>query len=128
MDTKPLPQSDYSQHLPYLRLTAEQIIKDFGFFGHQITFSGNAESAYQELYEQIIPLVRHLVEKDFAAFCSLLYRIDLGEELVRKLMHKSDDFCGEITHQILRRELQKVVLRSHFKSAHNSQDAPPSLE
>ena len=32
--------------------TAQQIMKDFGMFGIEITFSGNIENAYHELHEQ----------------------------------------------------------------------------
>lgn len=128
MGTEPLPQSDYSQHLPYLRLTAEQVIKDFGFFGHEITFSGNEKTAFEELYTQVLPLVRHLVDKDFSAFCNLLYRIDLAEATVRKMMRESEDFYADITQSILKRELQKVVLRAHFNRPSGGEPLAPALE
>ena len=33
--------------------TAEQIMKDFGMFGVEITFSGNTDQAYYELLHQL---------------------------------------------------------------------------
>ena len=128
MDSESVAQPDYSQHLPYLRLTAEQVIKDFGFFGHEITFSGNEKSAFEELYAQVLPLVKHLVDKDFGAFCNLLYRIDLGEAMVRKMMRESEDFYADITQSILERELQKVVLRAHFNRPSEGDPHAPALE
>ncbi len=123
-----LPQADYSQNLPYLRLTAEQVIKDFGFFGHEITFTGNEKTAFEELFSQVLPLVKHLVDKDFAAFCNLLYRIDLAEATVRKMMRESEDFYADITKSILKRALQKVVLRAHFNRPSEGEPLAPALE
>jgi hypothetical protein len=128
MGAKEVLLSDYSQHLPYLRLTAEQVIKDFGFFGHEIAFTGNEKTAFEELFSQVLPLVKQLVDKDFAAFCNLLYRIDLAESTVRKMMRESEDFYADITQSILKRALQKVVLRAHFNRPTEGEPLAPALE
>ena len=42
----------YRRDLEIIRLTAEQVIKDFQIFGFEIVFSGNEYTAYEELKTQ----------------------------------------------------------------------------
>ena len=58
-----LPQVNSNNVASYLdreeivKETAEQIMKDFGMFGVEITFSGNTSDAYNELHQQLISQV-----------------------------------------------------------------------
>lgn len=47
----------------------------------------------------------------------LLYRIDVPEKEVQKVLgiRDLDALCGELAELILKRELQKVLIRRHFK-------------
>jgi hypothetical protein len=47
----------------------------------------------------------------------LLYRIDVPEKEVEKVIaiRDLDTLCGELAELILKRELQKVLIRRHFK-------------
>jgi hypothetical protein len=48
----------------------------------------------------------------------ILYRIDLSDEQIKKAVNanSSEPFPEIITDLIIRRELQKVVIRNHYKS------------
>lgn len=45
----------YRHDLEIVRNTAAQVIKDFGLAGIEIAFSGNPQTAYQELLQQVTP-------------------------------------------------------------------------
>tara|TARA_B110000503_G_C7138886_1_gene410037 strand:- start:1446 stop:1817 length:372 start_codon:yes stop_codon:yes gene_type:complete len=100
---------------------ALQIQKDFQFYDEKIEFSGNQETAYDELFNQIKPVIFRMLELDSARFFSLLYAIDIEEKKVRTLLlgNEEADVATELTHLILERELLKVVTRQLFSQQSN---------
>jgi hypothetical protein len=106
----------YRHDLEIIRLTADQIIKDFGIFGYEIKFSGNELTAYEELKSQVAPLLFDLYHKKSSAFQSLLYRIDISEKNFKDLLENSakKDFASQLADAVIRREFQKVLTRKFF--------------
>jgi hypothetical protein len=98
--------------LEMIRLTAEQIKKDFAFFSLPVVFSGNRETAYAELSEQVLPHIRQLVENDYARFLSLMYRVDIPERQLA--VPAGAEKYQHFTNLVIKRCLQKVVLRKLY--------------
>src|ERR1700733_10905760 len=99
----------YRHDLEIIRLTAEQVIKDFQIFGFEIAFSGNEYTAYEELRNQLMPLLLELYKDSRSTFQSLLYRIDISEKQWAKFLQTaSDDFSEKLAALIIEREFQKV--------------------
>lgn len=107
----------YRNDLEIIRLTAAQIIKDFDVFGYEIKFSGNEFTAYDELKDQVAPLLLELFQKKSSSFQSLLYRIDITEKTFRSLLEDSgkNDFAERLADAVIQREFQKVLTRKFFK-------------
>lgn len=101
-----------------VRETAAQIMKDFALFGIQISFSGKIESAYDELLEQLVNQINTLLENDDKILLSVLYQVDISEKDLRKtkLDFPTYDQVEVIAHQIIARDLKKVLTRRYFKS------------
>jgi hypothetical protein len=110
--------SQYINRLDLIKDTANQIIKDFDMFGMEIKFSGNAYNAYEELFDQIEPHINKLISSNHQKFLGILYRIDLNDEQIKKAVNgnSSEPFSAIVTDLIIKRELQKVVIRHHYKS------------
>lgn len=72
----------------------------------------------------IIERVNELLEKDFAALVSLLYRIDVPEEKLRMLLNKNSgqDAAVIITELIIERQLQKIASRKKFRDETSETD------
>jgi hypothetical protein len=106
----------YRHDFEIIRLTAAQIIKDFEIFGHEIKFSGNEFTAYDELKNQIAPLLFDLYKNKSSAFQSLLYRIDISEKKFSRLLDhsSSENFSEQLAEAIIQREFQKVLTRKFF--------------
>lgn len=106
----------YRHDLAIVRETAAQVMKDFGVLGLEIRFSGDPFSAYEELKEQIAPVLFELFQNDRSRFQSLLYRIDLSESKFRKLLGANEhaNFSLNLADMILQREFQKVLTRRYF--------------
>lgn len=99
--------------------TAKQIIKDFGLFGIEITFSGDTLNAYQELHEQLVEQIGVLIQSNYQLLLSVLYQVDIRDkdlhDAARELPHYTE--MEIIAHQVIVRDLQKVLLRRHFKNS-----------
>jgi hypothetical protein len=108
--------AQYLNRLDLIKDTANQIIKDFDMFGMEIKFSGNQYNAYEELFDQIEPHINKLINNNQAKFMGILYRIDLSDEQIKKAVNEntSESFSEIITDLIIKRELQKVVIRKHY--------------
>src|SRR5210317_860843 len=100
-----------------VRQTAEQIMKDFGMCGVEITFSGNVDQAYQELHQQLVDQISFLIERNYDLLLSVLYQVDITDrEMARaqaELPHYSH--IEVMAHQVIARDLKKVLLRRYFK-------------
>lgn len=105
----------YQKRLDILQQTAQQIIKDFELVGIEITFSGRQETAYLELYQQIEPEIARLLQQN--KINQLLYRIDISELQINKAIRNSTSktLPSAITDLVIKRELQKVVIRNSYK-------------
>lgn len=110
--------SAYYNRTDLLEKVVVQLKKDFNWFSFEITFKGDKETPYQELYNQILPLIDEMLNDDFPKLTAILYRIDLDEDFLdRKLRENSHSDTDEvITDLILKRELQKVIIRELYSS------------
>ncbi len=108
----------YFNKLEYINATAQQIIKDFDLFGVELCFSGNPENAYNELLYQISPAIAHLIESDYKKLLNLLYRIDVNESKISSIVNDSTvgSLSEAIAELVIKRELQKVVIRRHYSA------------
>ena len=100
----------YLTDLLILDETVKQIQKDFAFFALPVVFSGNENSAYEELFNQIRPHIKRLMDEDYQKFLSLLYRVDINEKQLRT----NNEQTKHMTELIIKRCLQKVVFRKLY--------------
>jgi hypothetical protein len=101
-----------------VRDTAEQIMKDFGMFGVEISFSGDTSNAYFELHQQLIDQVSVLLERNYDLLLSVLYQVDITDREIAKAERELPEYnhIEVLAHQIIVRDLKKVLLRRYFKS------------
>lgn len=108
---------DFLNKEDIVRETVEQIIKDFENFGLEINFSGNLDNVYQELHGQVAAMIEVLSTGSSERLYSLLYRIDISDQ---SIIQAAQEFPGYnhvevIAHQIIFRDLQKVLTRRYFR-------------
>ena len=99
--------------------TVQQIMKDFGMFGLEITFSGTTDRAYEELLEQLSLQVQKLMGSNAELLMSVLYQVDISEREIMKAASEFPDYdqFEVIAHQIIFRDLKKVLFRRYFRSS-----------
>ncbi|MCB0400634.1 MAG: hypothetical protein KDD41_00980 [Flavobacteriales bacterium] len=102
-----------------IQKVVEQLQKDFNWFNLPVHFEGkDGLTPYQELFNEILPLVEELLNDNYPKLLSMLYRIDLEEDFLnRKLKEIPNADTDEIiTDLIIKRELQKVIIREIYSS------------
>ncbi len=97
--------------------TASQIMKDFGMFGIEITFSGDASNAYEELHKQLINQISTLIQMNYDKLLSVLYQVDITDHEIAQAQSDLPHYnhVELIAHQVIVRELKKVLWRRYFK-------------
>ena len=109
----------YYNRKDLLEKVVSQIQKDFDWFSFNIIFNNDLTiSPYQQLYEQILPLIDEMLNDDYPKLLAILYRIDIDENFLnRKLKETPNADTDEvITDLIIKRELQKVIIREIYSS------------
>lgn len=98
--------------------TAQQIMKDFGMFGVEITFSGDTEHAYNELLDQLVLQVEKLLSNNSELLMSVLYQVDISDREIAKTAKELPHYnqIEVIAHQIIFRDLKKVLFRRYYKN------------
>lgn len=120
MENLPLSKQDfdrYERSVTLLQEVVAQINKDFRLQGFDVEFSGEGESAYRELSDQLAPVIEYMLENQTDTFWNLIYGIDLNENKVKQILfgkEEVDNAIGQLTDLILKRELQKVVIRHYY--------------
>jgi hypothetical protein len=101
-----------------VRDTAGQIMKDFGMFGVEITFSGDVNNAYDELHRQLAEQITGLIHKNYDKLLSALYQVDITDREIYKAEQELPHYSHVeiIAHQVIVRDLKKVLLRRYFKA------------
>ena len=101
-----------------VRDTASQIMKDFGMFGVEITFSGDVNNAYDELHGQLAEQITGLIQTNYDKLLSVLYQVDITDREIYKAEQELPHYSHIeiIAHQVIVRDLKKVLLRRYFKA------------
>ena len=113
-----MKQSDithYRHDLEVIRMTAEQVKRDFSFHNIEISFSGNEQTAYAELKAQLTPLLKELFTKDRQRLMQLLYRVDVPERDWKKVLALDAEVQAEkLSGIILEREFMKALTKKLY--------------
>jgi len=103
----------YRKDEQIIRLTIEQIIKDFGSLLPELVLSGNNSTLFDELTTQISAALQQIGKSNRTGFQSLMYRVDIKERDFIKLSSGKKSF-DELAEKIIQREFQKVLTRKYF--------------
>lgn len=96
----------------YVRLI-EQLNKDFQLAN--VAGSFDLKASPVQLKKELFAILLNLINNQYDDYLNLLYRIDVPESELAKLMN--DDLTSsmeEITYLVLKREYQKVWFKQNF--------------
>jgi uncharacterized protein YwgA len=78
----------------------------------------------EELKQKLSLHINHLINHDFEKLVSLLYRVDVNENKMRRLLEqkRGEDAAGLIADLIIERQMQKIKSRRETKSNNDIPD------
>ena len=111
----------YFKDTDLLKEVVTQIQKDFEWYNIEIRFSGEKKTPYEELFEQIFPHIDKMIVEEYEKLLNIMYRIDLDEGKINRYLRQNPmaDTSEVITDLILKRELQKVVIRKIYSTRYS---------
>ena len=98
-----------------------QISKDLGMYGIELHFEENIKITYQILHIELVSKIENLFKNDSSRLFSILYRVDISEKDLALAGFELPDYNHTeiVAHQIIKRELKKVLLRKFYKNDEN---------
>lgn len=95
-----------------------QLNKDFENCGLSGEFSSNLIPDYNLIIEVLTSVVEKINKSSSGKLNELLYRVDISEAQIKKAFNLNPDVSlnAIIAGLIIKRELQKIVIKEHFKS------------
>lgn len=93
-----------------------QLRKDFETSGLDADFVDTLPSAFELLKEVIIYQLKRILKNSYSSLSNLLYRIDVSELQIKKYqgLHKTLSFEEIVAELIIKRVLQKIILKKRF--------------
>jgi hypothetical protein len=115
-----MKQTDLSQYMnrqDLLKETLAAINKDLLSAGEAAAVDEAEEVTYMELVEKLSPVIEVLFTSRITVFMNLMYRIDIPQEKLDEIISgNSENIIVRITELIIKRELQKVVIRNFYRN------------
>ncbi|MES1224450.1 MAG: hypothetical protein ABUT20_53640 [Bacteroidota bacterium] len=92
----------------------QQLTKDIAVEGFEIKTGFPLQQAFEQLFNQLLPLIRKLEKDNKAKLNFILNRADISEsQLVQSIQkNKAKPYAELVAELIIKRELQKVVIRN----------------
>ena len=95
-----------------------QLKKDFENCGIEGSFADNLVPEFNSILETVNIEVEKINKASSGKLNELLYRIDISELQIKKAFNLNPDVTlnAVIAELIIKRELQKIVIKEHFKN------------
>lgn len=94
-----------------------QLAKDFEQSNFPIDFIKTLEPDYASIHKKIMGELQRNENRADSTLMQLLYRIDISEAQLKKYLNrdKNENHLSIIAELIIKRVLQKVVIKKHYK-------------
>ncbi len=98
-----------------------QLVKDFEQSNFPTEFVEGLEPNYNSIHEKIALELQRNENRFDSNVMSLLYRIDISEVQLKKYLDelKGENYFNVIAELIIKRVLQKVVVKQYYKTNEN---------
>lgn len=102
-----------------------QLAKDFEQSNFQADFIKDLEPNYASIHGKIVEELLRSEKRADAHLMQLLNRIDIGEAQLKKYLHEHshENYFMTMAELIIKRVLQKVVIRQYYKRNEGQQDS-----
>lgn len=70
------------------------------------------------LLQLLVPIVARMLDRDFERLLQICYRIDLGENRLKKILHESapEEMAKDLAQALIDRQAQKIEIRKKYSN------------
>lgn len=118
---KPLKIKEHLNSKELFEAFKTQLKKDFDECGCNSDFVDSMEPEFDEMKQTLIQVIKQNEKRSHFNLQQLLYRIDINEKRLSPELseNKTEDYIAVVAELIIKRILQKIVLKKHFSSNEN---------
>jgi hypothetical protein len=97
-------------NLPLIKEAAHSLQKDFALPAIAEAFSE------EDLVSLLTPLIKTMLDRDFEKLLQICYRVDLGEDKLKTILHKSDPetLAADLARALVARQIKKIEIRRKY--------------
>ena len=106
-----------------LKMKNEELLIDLLKKDLQIELA--AKISFEKIKEKLIERINYLINNNFEELINLLYKIDVNEAKLKKLLKENSDSdaANIIADLIIKRQLEKIKTREQFKAANKKESS-----
>lgn len=114
--------NDFLKQDEVVKETLDQIRRDFEQFGYDIILPSNLNNVYSLLLKQVTFTIEQMLLGESSQVYALLYRVDVSDHSIIQASQALPHYTHAelIAHQIIFRDLQKVLTRRYFKNEYRN--------
>lgn len=77
---------------------------------------GEHASTKEELIDLLLPIIQQMLHRDFEKLLQVCYRIDLGENKLKSILHESDPetMAFDLTKALVERQMLKIEIKKKY--------------
>ena len=113
MEMEQLSNQNFQQR-NLIEQTVVQLNKDLLPCGFTVAWSGDTFSAYQDIIMQLEVIIRQLAKSGSSTLNAWLYRVDIPEKTLKKVLNKQDNQQA-LAQAILERTFIKIMFRNSYR-------------
>ena len=98
----------------------EQLID---FLKNDLQIDLASKISFEKIKENLTVHINHLINNDFDQLIYLLYKVDVNESKLKRLLKENSDAASVISDLIIERQLQKIKTRKEFRSANKNENS-----
>jgi hypothetical protein len=87
--------------------------KDFEISREKEAFSKD------ELIELLLPIIQQMLNRDFEKLLQICYRVDLGENKLKQILHESDPemMAFDLAKALVERQMLKIEIKRRYSGS-----------
>ncbi|MBT8195227.1 MAG: hypothetical protein HKO56_09010 [Bacteroidia bacterium] len=98
-----------------IKSTVIQLRKDLELDESELSIDKLNGSLFETLVKQIKVVIDDLLSRSFEQFSQCMYRVDISQKQLEKCMHEGNYNSTLIAEMVVKRCLQKVVIKEWYK-------------
>jgi hypothetical protein len=70
----------------------------------------------EELIELLLPIIRQMLNRDFERLLQICYRVDLGENKLKQILHESEPelMAFDLAKALVERQMLKIEIKRRY--------------